>query len=140
MDEEISDWREIRFPRRIGQKEARTLCRHLVFSLEGNCYVQLNTKRSEQFGDRFLDKTPTSPEEVPLISSGSKLSGVIQRTSDISSVEFNFEQDYDKRGRIGYKGMDLAVGLYDWNEMDESNRALVTDVRSAVQGYFQGKR
>jgi hypothetical protein len=128
---------KIDFQRDIGVREARTLCRHLVLNLSDSCYLDLYTKQHECFGERFRSKGYVSPNEVPVTTGERNLSGAITRTSNMSSVEFSFLRCFDKRDRERYASLRLGVGAYDWDELQEENRALVQDIRNVVNQYFQ---
>lgn len=137
---EVPDWGEIVFPRKIGCTEARRLVRHLAFHVD-DCYVELNTSRHEHFGNRFMELVPTCPREVPLEIEGIGLSGIVQRTSERQArIEFTFNQVYDRKRRVGYEGMNLTFGIYDWKDLDDSNKQLVGDIKSAVRGYFDSEK
>jgi len=134
-----TNWREILFPRNIGQTEARKLCNYLVTSLDGPCYVSLDTDKHETFGERFATVRPSSLDEVPLIPGGLKLRGTINRTPTLTCAEFSFLRGHDKKmDRTTYRGLQLSLGAYDWDEISEPNRNLVTDIRAVVRGYFEG--
>ena len=138
--EQDTDWREVQFPKQIGQKEARTLCRYLVVNLKGDCYVSLHTDKHETFGDRLPATKPQTLEDVPLISQTQKLSGSVTRIDNLANIEFFFNVVYYSRmDRNLYDGMHLAQGVYDWNEMDPSGQALATDIRSTVKEYFKSR-
>jgi hypothetical protein len=132
-----SNWRDIVFPRQVGQREARTFCRYLAFILEGDCYVSFHTDKHETFGERVQSVKPKTLGEVPLIPGSLHIGGTVTRTSDLSNVEFGFSHDYDRRDRIFYNGMNLSVRAFDWHELDLKTRVFVGDIRSAVQGYFE---
>jgi hypothetical protein len=122
---------KIDFSREIGVREARTLCRHLVANLSG-CYLDLNTKQFEHFGDRLRIQDYASPDEVQLSPGERNLSGHITRISDLSSTELNFLRCFDQRGRQRYVGLKLLFNAYDWDEINEKDRNLVQDVRIVV--------
>lgn len=140
--EEGKDWRKVQFPKNIGQKEARKLCRYLAYNLDGNCYLSLSTKKQDTFGQRFQERErrPKSLEEIPMIPGTVNLAGGITRTTDLSQVEFVFSFAHQERmDRTLYKGLELSFGVYDWDEISPQNRDLVNDVKDAVHEYFSGR-
>jgi len=130
------EWNQINFPKSIGQLEARKICRYLVSTLEGECYVSLHTDKHETFGQRFTPK-PKTLGEVPLTLGDVNLTGSITRTDNVTMVEFAFLKEYDQRDRLKYQKLRLSIGVYDWDEISKDSRALVTDIRSQVENYFQ---
>ena len=131
-------WRDISFPRKIGPREARTLCRYLVVNLKGDCYVSLYTDKHETFGERFQAIKPQTLEDVPLSPRTLKLSGLVTRTNNLSNIEFFFNVAHDSgTDRTSYDAMHLAQGVFDWDEMGSTSQALATDIYSTVENYFR---
>lgn len=136
MDElDCLDQMNISFPRIIGRNEARTLLRHLVFSMPANCCIDLRIEASEHLGERLRDRSYRNKDEVRVTSGDYSLSGVIL-DEHLTSAEFTLSKTHDKCHRLAYDSLRLSFGAYDWDEISERERQLVANLRTRVQAYF----
>jgi len=73
--QEAEETTNIDFPRSITYDEARDLCEFVVANLKGNSEIQLHTKRTYRFGDRFAGKNKAADNKVSVRTSNEGLLG-----------------------------------------------------------------
>jgi hypothetical protein len=145
---DYESWRVVDFSYDISTKEARGLLRYLAANLSGNCSISLYTIQNELFEkpDSLKVKPKTVEERVnssygvSLEKTGFIMSGEIYRDRDDSCINYAFEEDSSNYPVINklYR-MELSHGSDRYDQLEDSERELVSDIKSTVARYFLDK-
>ncbi|MFA5856433.1 MAG: hypothetical protein WC867_03680 [Candidatus Pacearchaeota archaeon] len=147
-NEESSNWKVVDFKYGVSPTEARGLIRYLTANLTGNCSISLTTNIQDLFEkpNSLKIKSNTVEERVnasygvSLEKTGFLMNGEVYRYQDDSSINYTFIQDDSNFPLIThFYRMELSHGNDSYEQLEDSERELATDVKSTVERYFLDK-